>query len=300
MRVNVGSVALEVDDQGAVQDEPMLLIMGLGMQLTAWPDELVRLLVMRGFRVVRFDNRDAGLSQGFETAGIPSIPWATMRYLLRMPLRSPYSLRDMADDAVGLLDALGIERAHVCGASLGGMVAQHLAATHPDRVRSLALIMTTTGARHLPKPSPRVRRVFARRPPGHHRDAVVSHVERIFDAIGSPAYGDDAMRRRRRIEAAVARAWRPDGTARQLMAVLADADRTSLLPRIGVPTVVIHGQEDPLVPAVCGVELARHIAGAQLDLIPGMGHDLPDELLERIADDLARNARRAAALTAAG
>jgi len=291
MRIHVGAVALEVDDQGPTHAEPLLLIMGLGMQLTAWPDEFVRLLVARGFRVLRFDNRDAGLSQGFESAGVPNIAWAGMRHLLRLPLRSPYSLRDMADDAARLLDALGIDRAHVCGASLGGMVAQHLAAAHPHRVRSLALLMTTAGARHMPRPSPRVRRLLLRRPGGAHRDAVVSHLERVFDVIGSPAYGD-AVRRRRRIEASVSRAWRPDGIARQLMAVLADRDRTPLLAHIAAPTVVIHGREDPLVPAVCGVELARHIAGAQLDLIPGMGHDLPDELLERIADDIARNARR--------
>jgi pimeloyl-ACP methyl ester carboxylesterase len=151
MRISANGLRIEVDVQGPPDGEAVLLVMGLGMQLVAWPQELVDALVARGFRVVRFDNRDSGLSQGFDALGVPSLPLAALRYVLRLPVTSPYRLADLAQDAVGVLDALGIGQAHVCGASMGGMVAQHLAAAHGARVRSLTLVMTTSGARHLPQ-----------------------------------------------------------------------------------------------------------------------------------------------------
>ena len=164
MRVVANGIAIEVDDQGLPDGEPLLLIMGLGMQLTGWPDELVQLLVSRGFRVLRFDNRDIGLSQYFDHLGLPNLALAGIRYSLRLPVRAPYGIADMASDASGVLDAMGIARAHVCGASMGGMIAQHLAARHPDRVKSLTLMMTTSSARRLPQPSLRVRRALISRP----------------------------------------------------------------------------------------------------------------------------------------
>jgi pimeloyl-ACP methyl ester carboxylesterase len=150
MQVRANGITLEVEDAGSPQGEPLLLIMGLGMQLTAWDDDFVSLLAGRGYRVIRFDNRDAGLSHQFDAAGRPNLPLAAARAALRLPLKTPYGLHDMADDAVGVLDALGIAKAHVCGASMGGMVAQHLAARHPDRLASLTLMMTTSGARARP------------------------------------------------------------------------------------------------------------------------------------------------------
>lgn len=292
MRINVRGVSIEIDDSGPRHGQPLLLIMGLGMQLIGWPLELVNLLVARGFRVIRFDNRDAGLSQGFDALGTGHLALAGLRYMLHLPVRAPYTLGDMAGDALGVMDALGLARAHVCGASMGGMIAQHLAARHPERVDSLALMMTTSGARHLPQPAMRVRAALMSRPDGRDPGAVVTHLERLLSLIGSPGYRPDPAWLRQRLQETVARAWRPEGTARQLAAVIADGDRTPLLKGILAPTVVIHGLDDPLVPVAAGQALTQHIAGAQSDLIPGMGHDLPLPLLDRFADRIARNAGR--------
>jgi pimeloyl-ACP methyl ester carboxylesterase len=287
MQLSANGLAIEIDDRGPPGGEPLLMIMGLGMQLIGWPDELVDLLVARGFRVIRLDNRDAGLSQGFDHLGTPNLPLAGLRYTFRLPVRAPYSLADMAADALGVLDVLGIAQAHVCGASMGGMIAQHLAVAHPQRVKRLTLIMTTSGSRRLPQPSARVRAALLSRPDGRDRAAVVAHVERLLRLIGSPGYPPEPQRLRQRVEATVARAWRPAGTARQLCAVVADGDRTALLRRIAAPTTVIHGTHDPLVPVACGEDLARRIAGARLHRIDGMGHDLPLPLLPRFAEIIA-------------
>jgi len=267
--------------------------MGLGMQLTAWPDELVALLVQRGFRVIRFDNRDIGLSEGFDHAGMPNLVQAGMRHALGLAITPPYHLRDMAHDALGVLDALGIRRAHVCGASMGGMIAQHLAAHHPHRVSSLTLIMTASGARRVSQPGWRVRQAMLSRPRSRDLNDVVAHMESLWALIGSPAHRPDPQRLRQRLEATVRRAYRPAGSARQLMAILADGDRTPLLGRITAPTAVIHGAVDPLVPPAAGQDLANKIGGATLDLVPGMGHDLPDALLPRLAAGIGAAARRA-------
>ena len=294
MRVVANGIAIEVDDQGPANAEPLLLIMGLGMQLVGWPDELVQLLVSRGFRVIRFDNRDIGLSQYFDHHGVPSLAWAGMRYAMHLPVSSPYTLRDMADDAAGVLDALGIDSAHVCGASMGGMIAQHLAVAHPQRVRSLTLMMTTSGSRRLPQPSMHVRKALMSRPSGPSLDAAAAHLQRLLGIIGSPAYPPDPARLQQRLTETVQRAWHPAGSARQILAIVADGDRSAMLPRIQAPTRVIHGRDDPLVPVRCGEDLAARIPGAELDIIPGMGHDLPLELLARFADGLRDNARRQA------
>ncbi|MDT7834729.1 alpha/beta fold hydrolase [Aquabacterium sp. OR-4] len=295
MRISANGIAIEVDIQGPPGGEPLLLIMGLGMQLTGWPDELVADLAGRGYRVIRFDNRDAGLSQRFDEAGMPSLWRAALRHTLQLHVPSPYRLRDMADDSVGVLDALGIERAHVCGASMGGMIAQHVAARHPARVKSLALIMTTSGHWRLPQPGWTVRQALLRRPRSNSLPDVVAHLSSLFGLIGSPDWRDDPARVRERMQAAVQRAWHPAGTARQLVAVAADGDRSPLLGQIHQPTQVIHGAADPLVPPAGGHDLARKIHGARLELIDGMGHDLPLALLPRIAALIATNAERAAA-----
>ena len=293
MRIRANGIAIEVDDQGAPDGEPLLLIMGLGMQLVAWPEALVQALVSRGFRVLRMDNRDAGLSQGFDELGVPRLAGVMLRYALHRPVPAPYGLADMAADARGVLDALGVARAHVCGASMGGMIAQHLAARHPDRVKSLTLMMTTSGARRLPQPALHLRRALIARPAGHDPAAVVAHLERLMRLIGSPAYPTPPDELRRRLQASVQRAWRPAGTARQLVAVVADGDRSPLLARIEAPTRVIHGEADPLVPVAAGRDLAAKIRDAQADLVPGMGHDLPLPLLPRFAAAIADNAGRA-------
>ena len=292
MQITANGLQIEVDVQGPPDGRPLLLIMGLGMQLIAWPQELVDGLVARGCRVIRFDNRGAGLSQGLDALGVPNLAVAALRYMLRLQVRAPYTIADMAADAMGVLDALGIQRAHVCGASMGGMIAQHLSARHPGRVASLTLMMTTSGSRRLPQPRAHVRRALLNRPSGRDPQAVVDHLERLLHLIGSPSYRPDPVLFRQRLRATVDRAWRPAGTARQLCAVVADGDRTPMLRQITAPTMVIHGRDDPLVPPACGEDLAHHIAGATVDLVPGMGHDLPLPLLERFADDIVRTMAR--------
>jgi pimeloyl-ACP methyl ester carboxylesterase len=295
MQIVANGIGIEIDDQGLPAGEPLLLIMGLGMQLIGWPDELVQLLVSRGFRVLRMDNRDAGLSQGFDHLGVPNLPWAGIRHSLHLPVRPPYALADMAADALGVLDALGIPQAHVCGASMGGMIAQHLAARHPQRVKSLSLMMTTSGARRLPQPSNRVKFALLSRPSTSERAVIVAHLTKVMQIIGSPAYPAAPERLRQRLEASVDRAWRPAGTARQITAIVADGDRTPLLASIRAPTRVIHGRDDPLVPVAAGHELVARIQGAVADIVPGMGHDLPAQLLPHFADGIVANAARAPA-----
>ncbi len=295
MRIPSNGIEIELDDQGPPGGEPLLLIMGLGMQLVAWPDELVQQLVSRGFRVLRIDNRDAGLSSQFDHLGVPNLAWAAMRHALRLPVNAPYRIADMAADTLGVLDALGIAKVHVCGASMGGMIAQHLAAQHPERVKSLTLIMTTTGARRLPQASAQVRLALLSRPAGRDEAAIVAHLTRIVTLIGSPAYPAAPERLRERLQLSVRRAWRPAGTARQLAAIVADGDRSALVQSIRVPTRVIHGDADPLVPVASGHDLAARIPSAVADIVPGMGHDLPQQLLPRIAEGIAANAARASA-----
>jgi pimeloyl-ACP methyl ester carboxylesterase len=293
MQVIANGIRIEVDDQGPRDAPVVLLIMGLGMQLIAWPDELVAALLSRGFRVVRFDNRDIGLSQWFDEAGMPPMGRAMLRYTLHLPVTSPYALRDMARDALGVLDALDIRRAHVCGASMGGMIAQHLAVLAPQRVASLTLMMSSSGSRRLPQPDWPVRRALMSRPMGRDEASAVAWMQRLFGIIGSPAYPMSPERARDRAQAIVRRSWHPVGSARQLMAVVADGDRTPWLSTIATPTLVIHGQADPLLPIGCGRQLAQHIRDARTDFIEGMGHDLPLPLLDRFADGIAANALRA-------
>jgi len=297
MQLRANGITLEVESFGPATGEPLLLIMGLGMQLLAWHEDFVQDLVATGFRVIRFDNRDVGLSQSFDAEGLPHIGLESVKYLLHLPVKSPYSLSDMALDCVGLLDALGLASAHVCGASMGGMIAQQLAARHPERVKSLTLMMTTSGARALPGPSMKVRGALMARPPANDHAAVVASYVRLYQLIGSPAYPNDPEVLRQRIERIVRRSHRPQGAMRQLMAIAADGDRSALLVQIKAPTQIIHGQADPLVPVAAGHDLARKIAGSRLDLIDGMGHDLPPALWPRFITGIRTAAARAKGTT---
>ena len=295
MQVDAGGIALEVEVDGPPAGEPLLLVMGLGMQLVAWPDGFVEQLGARGFRVVRIDNRDAGLSRSYDDAGVPDLAVLALRRALRLPLPTAYTLADMADDAAAALAALGIASAHVCGASMGGMVAQHLAARHPGRVRSLCLMMTTGGARGLPGPTWRVRAAALAKPwRAGDLDAIVAHYRRFFRIIGSPAFPTPPEEIERQALRAVRRSWRPAGTLRQLVAIAADGDRSPLLAKIAAPTRVVHGSADPMLPPASAHDLVAKIAGADLDLVEGMGHDLPQALWPRLADDIAAVAARAA------
>ena len=297
MKVIANGVEIEVDVQGPEHGEPLLLIMGLGMQLIGWPDELVQLLVEQGFRVIRHDNRDVGLSQGFDKLGVPNVVAAALRHRLRLRVRAPYQLADMAADALGVLDALGIQRAHICGASMGGMIAQHIAAKHPLRVRSLTLIMTSSGARNLPQARLSAQRALMSRPQAGDSDAYMAHMAGVLKIIGSPDYPPDPQRLQQRLMASYKRAYRPAGTARQLVAVVADGDRSPLLRHITAPTRVIHGAVDPLVPVHAAHDLVQKISGAEADIVPGMGHDMPLPLIPRVAEGIAKNAARSRAVS---
>ncbi len=287
MQISANGIAIEVDDVG--QGEPLLMLMGLGMQLVSWPQELVDALVARGYRVLRMDNRDVGLSQSFDHLGRPHLVTSMLRYMMGLRVPAPYTLADMARDAFGVLDAFGIERAHVCGVSMGGMIAQHMAVLQPERIKRLTLLMTTSGSRSLPQPSARVRAALTSRPADPHDiDSIVDHLEKVFALIGSPAYRPvDAAAFRRRLREIVQRSWRPQGTSRQLVAVVADGDRTPMLGRITAPTHILHGAADPLVPVAAGHQLHRTIAGSTLEVIEGMGHDLPLQLVPRFAEAVA-------------
>ncbi len=294
MQIKANGISLEVQEHGSPQGEPLVLIMGLGMQLVAWPDDFVASLVARGFRVIRFDNRDIGLSQSFAQLGVPRVGLAMLKHAFGLTVRSPYSLADMADDTAGLLDALGIQSAHVCGASMGGMIAQQLAVRHAQRVKSLTLMMTSSGARHLPHPTLRVRAALASKPPdANDMNALLAHYARIYRLIGSPGYPAAATELNARLELAVRRSFRPTSVARQLMAIAADGDRSALLREISRPTQIVHGRADPLVPLPAGLDLAAKIAGAQIDVIDGMGHDLPTLLWPRFVDGICAAAQRA-------
>jgi pimeloyl-ACP methyl ester carboxylesterase len=278
---------------GDPSDPPLLLVMGLGMQLIHWDLELCEQLAERGFHVIRFDNRDAGLSTKIE-APVPNV----VRLMAGLPTKVPYLLSDMAADAFGLLDHLGIERAHVVGTSMGGMIAQQMAIEKPERVLSLASIMSTTGDRMLGTPKLRVWSVLTRRAP-NGRDAYIDYFARVFRMIGSPAYRVDEGRVRELAGATYDRDHNPAGTARQLAAVLASGSRTAALKGLDLPAVVIHGEADPLLPVRGGRATANAIPGAELITIPGMGHDLPKELWPTYVDAIARNAERAAEPSAA-
>ncbi|MEP6738950.1 MAG: alpha/beta fold hydrolase [Caldimonas sp.] len=293
MQISANGIALEVEDHGPVSGEPLLLIMGLGMQLLAWHEDFVDMLVGRGYRVIRFDNRDIGLSQSFDSIGVPNLAIDSIRYALGLRVKSPYTLGDMAADSLGVLDALGIERAHVCGASMGGMIAQRIAERAPERVKSLALIMTSSGARRLPGPSLKVRGAMIARPRDNSVESIVQHYVGLYALIGSPAYPSPAGYLHERFTMSVTRSYRPAGAARQMVAIAADGDRSAILPGIHAPTHVIHGAADPLIPLPAGRDLARRIPGATIDVIDGMGHDLPRELWPRFADGIDTAAARA-------
>jgi len=295
MQISANGIAIEVEDLGKPTDEPLLLIMGLGMQLTAWHQGLVQQMLGQGFRVIRFDNRDVGLSQNFDGLGVPNLALAALQRLARWPVRSAYSLSDMADDAAGVLTALGLKSAHVCGASMGGMIAQQLALNHPERVRSLTLMMTDSGARGLPRPTLKVSAALLARPADPDAlDSLVDHYYRLFRLIGSPAYPGPEAWLRQVCADAVRRSNRPQGFARHLMAIAADTGRAAQLGRISAPTLVLHGLADPLIPVAAAHDLAARIPGAQLELIEGMGHDLPEPLWPRFVAAIQTVAARAA------
>ena len=302
MKIRANGTELKIDVSGDsvdAQGQPnpvVLLIMGLAMQLTAWPLALVHALVVAGYCVVRFDNRDAGLSQQFDALGTPNLLVESLKYKFGWRLKPLYSVQDMALDALGVLDALNIERAHIVGVSMGGMIAQRVAISAPHRTLSLASIMSSSSARHLPGPAPHIVRALLSRPAGKSEQAVVDHGVKLLTLIASPGFAHDAALLRQRVQEAHRRASTPRGTSRQMLAVVADSARTAELHRITAPTLVVHGRADPLIPFACGEDTARRIPGATLLGIDGMGHDLPPGVVTRLLEVLPPHFRAAESL----
>jgi len=293
---NVGPAGIDIVYQRfGSRDAPLvLLIMGVAAQSIHWPDAFCYALVDRGLQVIRFDNRDSGLSTHITDAPPPNLPAALAGDLSSVS----YTLSDMAADAVGLLDALGFEQAHVVGASMGGQIAQTMAMEHPDRVRSLTSMMSTTGSMQVGQPSPDVLREVFSGPRAVTRDEVIQQMLRAFRAVGSPGYPSDENEIAERAGRAYDRCYDPIGTARQAIATVASGDRTERLRRLKVPTLVIHGLADRMCDPSGGRATAEAIRGAELVLIEGMGHDLPPglrlQLAERIADFVWRAERATA------
>ncbi len=291
MKIKANGIDIELEDTGADGSQAgrpvVLLIMGLGMQLIAWPPALVQALVEAGFRVIRHDNRDIGLSQHFDHLGLPNLMWTMLKIKVGLTPAAPYSVHDMALDAIGVLDALNIPQAHVVGVSMGGMIAQRIALAAPQRVRSLTSIMSTSGARGLPEAKGPVLRALLSRPAGPGRGAVLDHYVKLFRVIGSPGYPVEEALLRERIGLGLDRSYHPAGTLRQMVAIGADVGRRAAeLGRISAPTLVLHGKDDPLVPYPCGVDTAQRIPNARLVGIGGMGHDLPPGVVERLLEPL--------------
>ena len=279
MKIKANGIDIEVEDTGGT-GPVVVLIMGLGMQLVAWPLQLVDALVAAGYRVIRHDNRDIGLSQKFDDKGVPNLLWESIKLKLGVTLRPPYSLNDMALDTVGVIDTLGIAQAHIVGASMGGMIAQRVALAAPERTLSLTSIMSTSGAKGLPNPKAKVIRALMARPKGQDREAILKHYVHLLRVIGSPAFPMEESLVRERISAGLDRSYAPFGTMRQMVAIAADTGRARALANISAPTLVLHGKADPLVPFACGQDTAKRIPGARLFAIDGMGHDLPPEVID--------------------
>jgi pimeloyl-ACP methyl ester carboxylesterase len=293
-QVQANGISLEYESFGSRSAPPILLIMGLGAQLTRWPLPFCDKLVARGYRVIRFDNRDVGKSTWLKDAPIPDLGRIIAARMAGLPPEVPYTLTEMAADTIGLLDALEIQQAHVVGASMGGMIAQVVAAEYPQRVLSLTSIMSTTGNTTLPPPTPAATAVLmSRAPTPSDIEAFVAHGLNTFRTIRSPGYPFDEAATRERLIADAARGYNPAGVARQLAAVTASGDRREQVRRIRAPTVVVHGADDPLVPLAGGRDTAACIAGSELRIIPGMGHDFPPPLYDTIIDAITSAIARA-------
>ncbi len=284
----VGDIELAYETFGSAQDPPLLLVMGLATQMIGWPDELCRMLADRGLYVIRFDNRDVGLSTHLDSAGAPDV----LAVMGGDRSGVPYGLADMADDAAGLLDALGLDAAHVVGASMGGMIAQLMVLRHPRRVRSLTSIMSTTGDPAVGTPAEAAIGVLLA-PPATDRESAVQRAVDAFRVVGSPGFEFDEAGVRERAGLAFDRAHDPAGVARQMAAVLTTPDRTADLAGVAVPTLVVHGAQDPLVGVSGGRATAAAVPGAELLVVEGMGHDLPRAVLPELADRIGALAARA-------
>lgn len=290
-KVTANGLEIEYDTHGDASNPPLLLVMGLGAQMTLWPIEFVEALAARGFYVIRYDNRDIGLSQKFEGEKVPGVVWHVIRKRFGFPPKVPYTLSDMAADGMGVLDALGIDKAHVVGASMGGMIAQLMAVEHSHRLLSLTSIFSTTGDPKLPQADKAAIEPLANPPQSMDEEVLVEHGIKISTAIGSPGYRPDPNMLRQRVIENVRRSVYPAGLHRQMAAIIDDGDRSERLASVKTPTLVLHGEDDPLVKVEGGRATAAAIADAKIKTYPGWGHDLPLELVNTLADDVAEHAK---------
>lgn len=277
----VGEVELAYDTFGDPSAPPILLIMGLGAQMIRWDDAFCKALATQGRWVIRFDNRDVGLSTKFDEAGIPNI----MSLIQGQKADVPYTLKDMADDAVGLLDTLGIEAADIVGVSMGGMIAQTMAIHYPERVRTLTSIMSSTGNTDLPQPKPEAMEILLA-PPVSNRNDYITNQLKAAKVLHGPTYPLNEEYVRNYAEHQYDRCYNPQGYSRQLAAVLVSGSRKESLADVKVPTLVLHGDKDPLVPVEGGKDTAKSIPGAKLVIIEGMGHSFPTEVVPQIIKEI--------------
>ena len=289
VKTTANGIEMVYDTFGDSSSPPMLLVMGLGAQLIAWDEEFCEKLAASGYWVIRFDNRDVGLSTHFDEAGVPDVLAMIQAQTQGVAIDSPYLLKDMADDVVGLLDAIGVKSAHVVGVSMGGMIVQEMAIRHAQRIRSMTSIMSSSGNPVLLQPKPEAIGVLMQ-PPAADREA---HIESSVEAskiLGGPVLAFDEVRIRERAVQTYDRGLSPAGMARQMAAILASGNRNEALQSVRVPTLVIHGDIDPLIPVQGGIETAQAIPGAQLMIIEGMGHDLPPVIWPQVIEAISKHA----------
>lgn len=278
-QANANGLSFEYETFGDKANPPLLLIMGVGCQLVMWPESFCNGLADLGFHVIRYDNRDVGLSSKIDDAGAPDIMAAVTAQLTGQPVTSPYSLDDMADDAAGLMDALGIDTAHVVGASMGGMIAQLVAIRHPEKVKSMVSIMSTTGNPDVPPAKPEAMAALLTPPADTSREGMIQQGVDMWKVIGSPKYPGTDEELRAVAAASVDRMVCPEGFGRQVLAILAAPARNEALAKVTAPTMVLHGADDPLVPVEGGKDTADAIPGARLEIVEGMGHDFTEALV---------------------
>jgi pimeloyl-ACP methyl ester carboxylesterase len=289
--VRANGIELNYDTFGDEGAPPMVLIMGLASQMIAWDEGFCGALAARGFRVVRFDNRDVGLSSRLDHLGVPNVALLMLGRLAGQLTQAPYTISDMARDAVGLLDALGIDTAHVVGASMGGAIAQTMAIEHPRRLRSLCSIMATSGDPSLPPPTPEALQLLMTPTPTDEAGYTRRYLQ-VMRVLRGPGFPLDEARDVERAAQNFARGVYPPGVARQLVAILASGSRKAALAHVRVPTLVIHGDADPLVPVECGLDVADTVPDAQRLIVEGMGHALPVPMWPRIVEAIATHAAR--------
>ncbi|MBW2180837.1 MAG: alpha/beta fold hydrolase [Deltaproteobacteria bacterium] len=290
--VTANGIRIEYEEAGKQSDPVIMLIRGLGTQLIDWPVAFIRGLAEKDYRVIFHDNRDVGLSAKFNDAGMPDFVDAMARASAGKKTGVAYSLEDMALDVIGLQDALGIESAHIVGISMGGMIAQILAGKHSERVQSLVSVMSSSGRPDLPAAAPEVIKALTAVPDDpNDREKIISLGTETLGIIGSPGFSESEEVRRKIYTARYERCYSPAGVARQMLAIMRAGSRVDLLKTISVSTLVIHGLDDPLVPVAAGKDTAANIPGASLEIIEGMGHNLPAALIPRLVDLIARHVK---------